>query len=126
MDTPEHIPADYPVMLYRDGVAYDPESGRPVGRQHTLVVESAEQEDEAKAEGFIRAVLPELAAKETHESPECAEGGDSTTEGDAGHDTLEGGAGADHVEPAHPGDPDHAAAVEGAPAEVDPAAIPQA
>lgn len=82
-------PAEYPKMLYKGGQPYT-ETGHGVPHQDTLVVNSAEEEEEAKAEGFAPAEPNEPHAEE----PE-APAGDETVAAPAGDETLSGGAGND-------------------------------
>lgn len=99
---------DYPKMLYKGGNAYDPETGRAVPHQDTLVVNDPAEEAAAEAEGFEVAKLPEDLGDDTladsagddlilgHEGEDTLGGaGDETVAGEAGDDTLGGSAGAD-------------------------------
>lgn len=94
-------PAEYPKMLYKGGSAYDGDTGHGVGHQHTRVVADADEEQEARDEGYSEAQLPE-GGEDTVEGSDGAEtvggeGGPETVEGQAGADSVEGAAGADSV-----------------------------
>lgn len=107
----------YPKMLYLGGVAYDPETGKAVPHQNTLVVNDAAEEAAAEAEGYAAAVLPE-AAEEPEALGEAGEpeaGGDETLTPPEGDETLSGAEGADSLDGGQAADalePEAAAEVE--------------
>lgn len=76
-DETEH--QEFPKMLYQGG-AVRTEEGRPVPPHHTRTVADADEEAEARAEGFTDALEPEapevaeVAEEGEHEADEPAEG----------------------------------------------------
>lgn len=107
-------PAEYPKALYKDGSAYDPETGHHVAHQHLRVVASAEEEAEARDEGwaaFTHEPLPEAEPSEEPAQP-----------GDADHAALAADAGPGEVDPLAEPEP-HPEALDAVSAPLDPASI---
>ena len=88
-------PAIYPKALYKDGQAYDAETGRHVPHQHMIVVPDAAAEVQAKADGYAEFVHEPLP------DPELAEGGEDAAAqpGDADHAAVAAGVAEGNVDP---------------------------
>lgn len=72
-DATEH--REFPKMLYKDGVVRT-EEGRPVPPHHAVTVNDAEEEAEARADGFADAAQPETPEEEEETEREDVAGED--------------------------------------------------